>query len=166
MTTERRALSPRFARQQQGMVLLVSLVFLLLLTMLGISSMQNATLQEKMAGSVTQRNKSFQMAEAALRMGESSIKAKDFKMDKCVGDTRCAPPAEAATVNSEQTNNTSGVAWKAGGGGYFGLQNLGTTATPVVQPPSCTNPVTLYRVTAVATEGSSTTVLESIYASC
>lgn len=40
------------------MVLLVSLVFLLLLTLLGISSMQNATLQEKMAGSVTIRNQS------------------------------------------------------------------------------------------------------------
>ncbi|WP_459203304.1 PilX N-terminal domain-containing pilus assembly protein, partial [Pseudomonas fragariae (ex Marin et al. 2024)] len=41
-----------FPARQGGMVLLVSLVFLLLLTLLGISSMQNATLQEKMAGSV------------------------------------------------------------------------------------------------------------------
>ncbi len=32
---------------QRGMALLVSLVFLLLLTLIGISSMQNATLQEK-----------------------------------------------------------------------------------------------------------------------
>ena len=36
-------------------LLLVSLVFLLLLTLIGISSMQNATLQEKMASSVTLR---------------------------------------------------------------------------------------------------------------
>jgi type IV pilus assembly protein PilX len=147
------------------MVLLVSLVFLLLLTMLGISSMQNATLQEKMAGSVTQRNKSFQNAEAALRMGESSIKDKDFEMAKCVGAARCAPPAEAVTVNSERTDGTSGVMWKAGGGGFFGIQNLGTTATPIIKP-NCSGTVTMYRVTAVATEGTSTTVLESIYASC
>ena len=33
---------------QRGMALLVSLVFLLLLTLIGISSMQNANLQEKM----------------------------------------------------------------------------------------------------------------------
>ena len=36
---------------QRGMALLVSLVFLLLLTLIGISSMQNANLQEKMASS-------------------------------------------------------------------------------------------------------------------
>ena len=48
------------ARSQRGMALLVSLVFLLLLTLIGISSMQNATLQEKMAGSVSLRNQSFQ----------------------------------------------------------------------------------------------------------
>ncbi|MEG5264729.1 PilX N-terminal domain-containing pilus assembly protein [Pseudomonas sp. JDS28PS106] len=165
MTTARRALPPRFARQQRGMVLLVSLVFLLLLTMLGISSMQNATMQEKMAGSVTLRNKSFQMAEAALRMGESRIKEKDFKMDKCVGTARCVPPAEAPTVNSERTDGTSGVIWRAGGGGYYGIQNLGTTATPIIRP-NCSGTVTLYRVTGVATEGTSTTVLESIYANC
>lgn len=165
MMKKRRATVPDFARQQRGMVLLVSLVFLLLLTMLGISSMQNATLQEKMAGSVNLRNESFQMAEAALRMGESSIKDKAFKMDKCVGTTRCAPPPEAPTVNSERTDGTSGVIWKAGGGGYYGIQNLGTTATPIIKP-SCSGTVTLYRVTGVATEGTSTTVLESIYANC
>jgi hypothetical protein len=44
---------------QSGMALIVSLVFLLLLTLLGISSMQNANLQEKMAGSVSLRNVSF-----------------------------------------------------------------------------------------------------------
>lgn len=39
--------SPAAPRAQRGMALLVSLVFLLLLTLIGISSMQNATLQEK-----------------------------------------------------------------------------------------------------------------------
>jgi len=52
---------------QRGAVLIISLVFLLLLTLLATSSMQNATLQEKMAGSLTQRNASFQSAETALR---------------------------------------------------------------------------------------------------
>ncbi len=33
--------------RQRGMALLVSLVFLLLLTLIGLSSMQSATLQEK-----------------------------------------------------------------------------------------------------------------------
>lgn len=144
------------------MVLLVSLVFLLLLTLLGISSMQNATLQEKMAGSVTLRNQSFQKAEAALRLGESSIKVAGYTLAKC---TNCAPPAESATLTAAGVG-ASGVSWLAAGGGFYGIQNLGTTATPVNRPPICTGTVTLYRVTSVAIQGTSRTVLESIYANC
>ncbi|WP_044423907.1 pilus assembly PilX family protein [Pseudomonas savastanoi] len=152
-----------FPARQGGMVLLVSLVFLLLLTLLGISSMQNATLQEKMAGSVTLRNQSFQTAEAALRLGESSIKVAGYTLAKC---TNCAPPAESTTLTAAGVG-ASGVSWlAAAGGGFYGVQNLGTTATPVNRPPICTGTVTLYRVTSVAIQGTSRTVLESIYANC
>lgn len=167
MTIKPRTAIPRPASRQRGMVLLVSLVFLLLLTLLGISSMQNATLQEKMSGSVNLRNLSFQKAEAALRLGESSIKATGFSMAKCTTATRCAPPAEAATVTAAGTKGTSGVTWVGSStDGFFGIQNLGTTATPIVRPATCTSPVTLYRVTSVGTQGTSTSVLESIYANC
>lgn len=44
------SISPATPHSQRGMALLVSLVFLLVLTLIGLSSMQNATLQEKMAG--------------------------------------------------------------------------------------------------------------------
>ena len=60
------SISPVTPHAQRGMALLVSLVFLLLLTLIGLSSMQNATLQEKMAASVTLRNQSFQGAEVGV----------------------------------------------------------------------------------------------------
>ena len=63
---------------QRGMALLVSLVFLLLLTLIGLSSLQNATLQEKMAASLALHNRAFQAAEAALRVGESAVQQDDF----------------------------------------------------------------------------------------
>lgn len=152
------------------MVLLVSLVFLLLLTLLGISSMQNATLQEKMAGSITLRNQSFQAAEAALRVGESSIQASGYSLAKCTTTTTCAPPAEStASALAAGVNGTSGVRWYAvTGGGFYGVQNLGATTTPISRPPTCSSSstVTLYRVTAVGNQGGSKTVLESIYANC
>jgi type IV pilus assembly protein PilX len=162
---------PHFPARQRGMVLLVSLVFLLLLTLLGVSSMQNATLQEKMAGSVTFRNQSFQAAEAALRVGESSIQKSGFSLAKCTTQTTCAPPTESTSKTlAEGVNNTSGVRWYAvTGGGFYGIQNLGTTTTPITRPPTCSSgsSVTLYRVTAVGNKGeASRTVLESIYANC
>ena len=78
--------SPATSHAQRGMALLVSLVFLLLLTLIGISSMQNATLQEKMASSVTLRNQSFQIAEAALRIGESAVQLDTYTLPVCSGN--------------------------------------------------------------------------------
>lgn len=156
-----------FPRRQGGMVLLVSLIFLLLLTLLGISSMQNATLQEKMAGSVVVRNQSFQLAESALRLGESAIKAGTVSPAVCSG-AACAPPAESTTVTAAGVG-ASGVTWTAAaGGGFYAVQNLGTTMEPIRRPPNCTSlAVALYRVTSVAIQnGTSRTVLESIYANC
>ncbi|QXI29371.1 pilus assembly PilX family protein [Pseudomonas vanderleydeniana] len=144
------------------MALLVSLVFLLLLTLIGISSMQSATLQEKMAGSVTLRNTSFQTAEAALRMGENAVQQSNYSLAVCTTTVRCAPPPESATLVSAQTDSSSGVIWIAAGGGFYGVQNIGTSLT-AVNVPSNTS-ATLYRVTAVAISGNSRTVLESIYA--
>lgn len=149
-------------RTQRGMVLLVSLVFLLLLTVIGLSSMQSANLQEKMAGSVSLRNQSFQTAEAALRIGESAVQLSSYSLAVCANTTQCAPPAESSVVSAAGFNSTSGVTWIAAGSGFYGVQNIGTTLT-AVNVPSNTS-ATLYRVTAVGIVGSSRSVVESVYA--
>lgn len=154
--------SPVSACSQRGMALLVTLVFLLLLTLIGISSMQNATLQEKMATSVTLRNQSFQNAEAALRIGESAVQVSTYTLAVCSGN-QCLPPAESATITAAGLNSTSGVTWIAAGSGFYGVQNIGTTLN-AVNVPSNTS-ATLYRVTAVAIVGNNVrSVVESIYA--
>ena len=147
---------------QRGMVLLVSLVFLLLLTLVGLSSMQSANLQEKMAGSVSLRNQSFQTAEAALRIGESAVQQDGYALAVCASATQCAPPAESSVVSAAGLNSTSGVTWIAAGSGFYGVQNIGTTLT-AVNVPSNTS-ATLYRVTAVGIAGTSRSVVESVYA--
>ncbi|MCG5509823.1 pilus assembly PilX family protein [Ectothiorhodospira lacustris] len=55
---------------QQGSALIIALVFLLLMTMVGVSALQQTTLQERMAGNLRDRNLAFQASEAALRAGE------------------------------------------------------------------------------------------------
>ncbi|MBC3957424.1 pilus assembly PilX family protein [Pseudomonas triticifolii] len=152
-----------FPAHQRGMVLLVSLVFLLLLTLLGISSMQNATLQEKMAGSVTVRNLSFQKSEAVLRLGEAAIA--NLAVAPCTSPATCAPPVESTVLTAAGRNAASGVTWIADGGGFYGVQNLGNPSAALFKCQTL-NPslVTLYRVTAVSIQGPTRTVLESIYA--
>jgi len=59
------------ARAQQGMVLVICLIMLLLLTLSGLAAMQGSTLQEKMAGNSRDSEQAFLAAEAALRGGEA-----------------------------------------------------------------------------------------------
>lgn len=52
---------------------MVSLLLLLVITLLGITSMQTSLLEERMAGNQRHRAQAFQEAESALRAAEKSI---------------------------------------------------------------------------------------------
>jgi len=54
------------AREQRGVVLIVALVILVLITLVGVSTIRTTTMEEKMAGNARDRDKSFQAAEAAV----------------------------------------------------------------------------------------------------
>lgn len=56
--------------KQSGMALMVSLIFLVLLTLLAVSAMHGTILQERMAGNTRDRMLAFQSAETALRAGD------------------------------------------------------------------------------------------------
>ncbi|ANI13370.1 hypothetical protein A9C11_04940 [Pseudomonas citronellolis] len=60
---------------QQGAVLVVALIMLLLLTIIGISSMRGTTMEERMAGNLRDQSLALQAAEAAMRQGEAAVKA-------------------------------------------------------------------------------------------
>ncbi|BBP03684.1 hypothetical protein TPL01_23320 [Sulfuriferula plumbiphila] len=59
--------------RQTGMVLMVSLIFLVLLTLLAVSAMHGTILQERMAGNTRDRMLAFQAAEMALRAGDALL---------------------------------------------------------------------------------------------
>ncbi len=61
---------PSLLRLQSGAALVVGLVMLLVLTLLGLASMQTTSLQERMASNFDQRNLAFQLAETGLRFAE------------------------------------------------------------------------------------------------
>ena len=67
---------PPLARTQQGAILLISLMFLVILTLIGISAMSTTTFEEKMSGSSRDWNLAFAGAEAAIRDAEYDITAK------------------------------------------------------------------------------------------
>lgn len=64
-------MNPR--QTERGAVLVVAMIFLLILTLLGITAMSTTTLQERMAGNLRDNNLAFQSAESALRDGEGVL---------------------------------------------------------------------------------------------
>ena len=77
MTSRATSTLPR----QQGVVLVVSLLILLVMTVLGVAAIQSTTLQERMAGNLHDRDLAFQAAEAALRRGEWAIVTQSSNVD-------------------------------------------------------------------------------------
>ncbi len=60
-------------RQQQGAALIISLIVLLVLTILGVQSMQTSVLEERMAGNFKDKRQAFEAAEAGLKAAEAFI---------------------------------------------------------------------------------------------
>jgi type IV pilus assembly protein PilX len=59
--------------KQQGSALFVSLVFLLVLTFLGMASMNDTIMQTKMSGAIQDSNVAFQTVEVAVREAETFV---------------------------------------------------------------------------------------------
>jgi type IV pilus assembly protein PilX len=71
------------AQRQRGTILFVSLIILLLLTILGVTSMSNVTMEERMAGNLRDGQLAEQAAEAALRSGEAWLAALVTEPGRC-----------------------------------------------------------------------------------
>ena len=148
--------------RQAGMVLLISLVVLLLLSLIGLSSMQGAVSQQKVTASLWHRNQSLQSAESGLRRGESVVQRLFATLPPCRSIVTCAPPAAAYSVVGAGVDPVSGITWTALDGGLYDVQALGGAVGLAHLPPQTVADV--YRVTAVGLSGQLRTVLESVYA--
>ena len=96
--------------KQLGSVLILSLIILLVLTMIGVSSMSSSSLQEKMAGNFRDREIAFQAAEAALAYGEKWAKD-NINTEGAFSDTN----GLYSTNNGPNSNNAYNIAtWWTG----------------------------------------------------
>jgi len=62
-------------KSQQGVVLVTGLVFLVILTLLGITSLSTNTLEERMAANTQDINRAFQAAESGINVAFNSSNA-------------------------------------------------------------------------------------------
>jgi type IV pilus assembly protein PilX len=63
-------------RRQSGIALITGLIFLVVLTLLGVTAMRATSLEERMAGNMRDRNLAMESASACLRDAENDLKPK------------------------------------------------------------------------------------------
>lgn len=130
--------------QQKGAVLITALVFLLILTILAVTSMTTNTLEEKMAANSQEINRAFQTAETGVEIAMSDEAAFSTANTKESDGTAGDPYPEktmsgigsygaTATYNAiyrQQTRPPRGSKWDSSFSMYhFDLSATGRTAT-------------------------------------
>lgn len=131
--------SHKLKRTEVGAALVMALVFLLVLTLLGISSLNTSALQEKMAGNVQDRNYAFQAAESALITGEnligSSISINTVVADSSITTDGLHKPSTTSTpvwdegtpiwTTSTDVRTLSGILTKVASAPKFIIEDVG-----------------------------------------
>ena len=98
----------RPSHRQRGIALIASMLILIIITLLGLSSMRSAGLQERMSGNQYDRNVVLEAAEAALREGEA-IAAAPLTIPASCTNGLCPRPVAGAT---DRWLDTSFTAWR------------------------------------------------------
>ena len=177
--------------RQQGVALFVALVFLVVLTIIGVAALGNNTLQTRMTYSASQTNFAFQAAETGLQSGESWLASQTIApVPSCVS-TGCPDTAAIWPINSPRTVTPANLAsdsWFAANGrvvlnGQSIQDSTGATLTTnqpkyviedagvdasgsIVTGQGITYKVHYYVVSSrgVANQSNASTVVQSVYA--
>lgn len=166
-------------RKQRGAVLFIALILLLVLTMIGVTSMQSTTLQERMAGNMRDYNLAFQAAETALREGEAFLQQPVLpNFDPAIGFYQAVdvnsgnPPPDPIYKTVDWDNASESAALGSYGDGPATLAGVATPPSYIIEelPPVIPTGGSLaadtaavsvmYRITAHATGGSANAIVE------
>lgn len=159
---------------ERGSALIIGIVFLLILTMIGVAGMQTSVLEERMAGNLRDRELAFQAAEAGLRDAEEEV------LEKAVLPTFKSTYPSSKGLYQENATSWENIAWEAGDSAEYSGDFNGTAAKPryiIEELPISTgsspslspdDPVPmegLFRVTARGVGGTNTSevILQSTY---
>ncbi len=173
-----RTLKPE-SKRQSGVALVVGLLLLVVMTLIGITTMRGTILEERMAGNYRDKGLSFQMAETALRDAELEIKGCASCGRKISGLTGFASSCDSTGLCYDTDSSFDPVATLEGGHGvaygtYTSAPSVPSSISSApryviegykVRPPGAASWKYMYRITAIGFGGSdnSRTFLQSAY---
>jgi type IV pilus assembly protein PilX len=166
-------MSPHYSLsgRQQGVALIVALIFLAVLAILGVTIARNSSMEERMAGNTRDRDLAFQAAESALRDAEDDLKRVPG------GYIDAATPFDGSTAgliayvdrdaddwkaytwdNSNSQEATAGIA-NVNAKPRYVIEKKPNTLIPAVPPSVTPTTVQHFRVTARGVGGSADTIV-------
>ena len=153
----------RYQTQQQGAALLVCLIILVLVTLIGLTTMKSSMLQEKMSGGNSDKALAFEAAEMTLRDAEAHIKAHLTSVSGFAAGcaaSLCLAPTDGSALAETVNWDSNQVATYGQGSGAAALSGLARQPKYMIEllsemPPPPGNSVkaantgTAYRITAL-----------------
>lgn len=129
-------------KSQAGFVLAVSMIFLVIMTVLAITAIKKATLDEKITGNLRTQDMAFQAAEKALRFCESWIELRAGNAKICQARTGAIVLPTTLEFNPADVTANFPIAWQNmanwTGSGGLSTELSGTDAmTGVASQPRC-----------------------------
>jgi type IV pilus assembly protein PilX len=88
--------------EQRGATLAIVLIFLVLVTLIGVTAMTTTTLEEKMSGNLKEQNLAFQAAESALR--DAKLDILGLNVAGAISPTGRTPPISGETGFGDGTD--------------------------------------------------------------
>ncbi len=129
--------------QQQGTVLIIALIFLLILTLLGVSAMDGTLLETRLAANSEERNIAFQMAEMGVLQGLSEVQQGNLSATTPTRVDRSDNISAVATIIRKEnkgcflpqrgSGDGNKVGWR-----YFEIESQGQSAAQEQQNPART----------------------------
>ncbi|MEX0619817.1 MAG: PilX N-terminal domain-containing pilus assembly protein [Pseudohongiellaceae bacterium] len=116
-------------QRQSGVALILSMIFLLVVTLLATGSMESSILEERMAGNLRSHNLAFQAAESSLKSGEGWLQSQVLLPGTSSDGSTVVWSSNAPDPDSdgdEWWEERDGVWWNSNAeqlGGLSGVQN-------------------------------------------
>lgn len=177
----------RLPGRQQGVVLFVALILLLVLTTLGVTLARMQMVEERMAGNEDNHQLAFQAAEAALRAAEDDLGTGIYANAQFAANTgglyqiwteptMTAPPHDSIASSVNWADPAATLPYR--GPPLTGIPANAQQPTVVIEMlppvtiPSCSSgagsPGSVFRITAHAFggDGSAQATLQSVYFRC
>lgn len=155
------AKGPQLPSRQDGIVLVVGLIFLMLMTIIATSVMDTGVMEERMAGNSYDRSRAFQAAEGALREAEQWLATTFCERPEPSATADIWPqdePADATT--GEPLDPRSDAWWAAATVSASALDNIAVQPRYVIEEIeyNAEDDYSIYRITARAAGGTTDAV--------